>query len=79
MCKGPFTPSDTDNAEMMLAILLSLKIMELLQNGLQPYSGATPLISMRTLWLVLILMLGVDTDAWCRWTLSVLVVDGSLL
>ena len=37
-----------DNSAMMPAILFSLKSMELLENGLQPYSGATPLFSMRT-------------------------------
>ena len=30
-------------------ILLSWKAIELLENGLQPYSGETPLFSMRTL------------------------------
>ena len=32
----------------MLVILVRLKTMQLIQNGLQPYSGATPLFSMRT-------------------------------
>ena len=37
-----------DNSAMMLAILFSLKSVELLKNGLQPHSGVTPLFSMRT-------------------------------
>ena len=36
-------PSVSDNSAMVLAILFSLKRMELLDNGLQPNSGATPL------------------------------------
>ena len=32
---------------MTLAILVSLKTMESLENGLQPNSGVTPLFSMR--------------------------------
>ena len=32
-----------DNSAMTLAILLSLKSVESLENGLQSYSGATPL------------------------------------
>ena len=44
--KGPFTPSLSINADMTLAMLLSLKPMELLQNGLLPYSGAAPLFLM---------------------------------
>ena len=34
-------------AMMTLATLISLNTTELLQNGLQPYSGATPLFSIR--------------------------------
>ena len=37
-----------DNAVMMLAILVWLKTMESLRNGLQPHSEMTPLFSMRT-------------------------------
>ena len=37
-----------NNFEMMLVILFSLKTMELLENGLQLHSRATPLFSMRT-------------------------------
>ena len=37
-----------DNSGMMLAVLFSLKTMELLQNGVATYFQATPLISMRT-------------------------------
>ena len=36
------------DSEMTLAMLSSLKTMELLENCLQPYFGAPPLISMRT-------------------------------
>ena len=48
---------------MMLVILLPLKSVELLENGLQPHSGVTPLFSMITHYRVLtalILMLGVN-------------------
>ena len=41
----------------MLGILLSLKIMESLENGLQPQSGATPLFPMKA---VLLVTLGVN-------------------
>ena len=37
-----------DNSAMTLVILVSLKTMELLKNGLQPHSGVTPLFSMTT-------------------------------
>ena len=37
-----------NNSLMMLALLLSLKTMELLRNVLQPHSGVTPLFSMKT-------------------------------
>ena len=37
-----------NNSWMMLALLLSLKTMELLKNVLQPHSGGTPLFSMKT-------------------------------
>ena len=45
--KGPFIPSVSINAAMTLAILISLKTMEWLENGLQPQSGGIPLFSMR--------------------------------
>ena len=48
---------------MMLVILLPLKRVELLENGLQPHSGVTPLFSMTThcrVLTALILMLGVN-------------------
>ena len=45
---GPFTPSLRLNAEMTLAIMFSLKTIELLENGLQPHSGVIPLFSMRS-------------------------------
>ena len=45
---GPFTPSVSVNAAMTLVILFSLKTVESLQNGLQTYSEATSLFSMRT-------------------------------
>ena len=45
--RGPFDPRIDVNAMMILAILLLLKRMELLQNGLQPHSQATQLISIR--------------------------------
>ena len=35
-----------DNSVMTLVILVLLKSMQLLQNGLQPHSEATPLLSM---------------------------------
>ena len=38
-----------DNAAMMLVIPFSLKTMELLQNGMHPYSGAV-----RAVWLALL-------------------------
>ena len=43
------------NSAMMLAILFSLKSMEMLGNGLQPQSGASSQ-SCRS----------VDADAWCK-------------
>ena len=45
MSKGPFTSSVSDNSAVVLAILFSLKTMELLDNGLHPHSGVTPLFS----------------------------------
>ena len=40
--KGQFTLSASVNAAMMLAILLSLKTIEPLQNGVASYFGVTP-------------------------------------
>ena len=39
--KGPFTQSVSVNTAMTLAILFSLKTMELLENWLQTHSGVT--------------------------------------
>ena len=54
MCTCTFRPVYTkrqhqccDNSPMTLAILFSLKTMESLQNGLKPYSGVTPLFSIK--------------------------------
>ena len=56
---------------MMLAILFSVKTMELLENGLQPYSGVTPLFSMRIeSKLSLQSCWRLDADAWCKRTLT---------
>ena len=46
---GPFTLSVGINAAITLAIMLWLKTMELVQNGLQPNFGANPLFSMGAL------------------------------
>ena len=45
--KGPFTPSVSVNAAMTLAILFSLKTMELLQNGVATDFLETLLFLMR--------------------------------
>ena len=50
---------------MTLAILFSLKTMESLENGLQPYSGVTPLISMRIVSLASWQSYR-SVDAWCK-------------
>ena len=42
--KGPFPLSINVNAAMTLAILLWSKTIKLLQNGLQPQSGATTFV-----------------------------------
>ena len=39
--KGPFTPSVSVNAAMTLVILLSLKTVGSVENGLQTHFGAT--------------------------------------
>ena len=56
---------------MMLAILFLLKTVKSLENGLQTYSGATPLFSIRTESLASSQSYRtIDTDAWCKWSLS---------
>ena len=58
---------------MTLAILFSLKTMELLENRLQPHSGVTPLFSIRTESLVSSQSCGrIDADAWCKRALKCL-------
>ena len=52
-----------DNSAMTLAILFSLKTEELLENGLQTHSRATPLFSMRT---ECKRHRSVDADAWYK-------------
>ena len=52
-----------DNSAMTLAILFSLKTVELLENGLQTHSRATPLFSMRTESQA---SCSVDADAWYK-------------
>ena len=60
-----------DNSSMRLAILFSFKTMESLENRLQPHSGATLLISMRTeLQASLLCCRSVDADVWCKWVLT---------
>ena len=69
--KGPFTPSVSVNAAVMLAILFSLKTMESLQNGFAAHFQATPLFSMRTkLQASLQSSRSVDADTWCKRTLK---------
>ena len=54
-----------------LAILFSLKTMELLENGLQLQCGATSLSSRRTELLVLSQSCrNIDAEAWYEWALS---------
>ena len=56
-----------DNSTMMLAILLVLKTMDLLENGLQPHSGVTPSFSMRTLLLATTRSCrSIDPDVQCK-------------
>ena len=75
--KGPFTTKRQnqrcDNSAMTLAILFSLKTMELLENRLQPHSGVTPLFSIRTESLVSSQSCRcIDADAWCKRALKCL-------
>ena len=59
-----------DNSAMMLAMTLSLKSVESLENGLQSHSGANPLFSMRTeLQVSSQSCRRVDADDWCKWAL----------
>ena len=68
-----------DHSTMMLVILFSLKLMEMLENGLQPQSGATPLFSMRTGLLASSQRCqSVDADAWCKRTLRYISVEDGL-
>ena len=63
--KGPFTLSVSVNAVMMLAILLSLKTMELFQNRVTTHFKVPPLFSMTAVLLVLLQCchgVGVDAD-----------------
>ena len=69
--KGPFTTSvrvqHCDNSAMMLAIVFSLKTMELIQNGIVTYFQETPLFSMRTILIASPQSCrSVDADAWCK-------------
>ena len=55
----------------MTVVLFSLTTMESFENGLQPYSGATPLFSMRTELLVsLQSCCSIDADAWFKQALT---------
>ena len=61
----------SDNFVMMLAILFSVKTIESLENGYQPYSGATPMFSMRTELLASSQSCGsIDADALCKRALN---------
>ena len=66
------------NSTMAVVILFSLKSVESLGNRLQPQSGVTRLILMRTeSQMSLQSCRSVDADAWCKWTLRYIsVVDG---
>ena len=60
---GPVCTEHSVNAATTLAILLSLKTMESLQNGLQPYSGATFAFtqsSITTIFALFMLMMSVN-------------------
>ena len=60
-----------DNAAMTLAILFSLKLVESLENRLQPHSGATPLFSMRTESQASSQRCrSIDAEAWCKRALT---------
>ena len=71
--KGLFTPSvkvNADNSAMTLAKQLLLKTMESLQNGAATHFQATPLFSMRTVFLVSLQnCCSIHADAWCEWAL----------
>ena len=71
---GLFTPNVSDNSMMTLAILFSLKTIELLENGLQPQSGATPLVSIRTVSLASSRSCdSIDADTWCKQALNMVI------
>ena len=56
-----------DNAAMTLVMLVWLKTMQSLQNGLQPHSEVTPLFSMKTGLLASSQIChSVDAYAWCK-------------
>ena len=59
------------NAAMMLVILVWLKTLRSLQNGLQTHSEVTPLFSVRTGSQSSQSCHSVDADAWCKRALSV--------
>ena len=60
-----------DNSAMTLMILLSLKRMESLKNGLLPHSGATPLFSMTAVSLASLLGYHrVHSGSRCTWALT---------
>ena len=70
-----------DNSAMTLAILFSLKSVELLQNGFATHFQATPLISMRTKLqasLQSCRSVDADADAWCKRTLRITPLNGHL-
>ena len=69
--KGLFTLGMSVSAAVMLAILLWLKTMDLLQNGLQPNYWATLLCSMSAVSLASSQYYrSIGADAHCKWTLS---------
>ena len=71
---GLFTQSISVNVAIKLAILFSLKTMESLKNGLQPYSGATQLFSIRIISLASSQSCrSIDADASCKWPLGVVI------
>ena len=60
-----------NNSAMTLAILFPLKTMDLLENGLQPQSGVTPLFSMKMVSLVSSQSSrSIDADTWCKRALT---------
>ena len=60
-----------DNSVIMLGVLVSLKTMQLLQNGVASHFRATPLFSMRTVSLASSqLCRSVYAGAWCKLVLT---------